>query len=386
VPIVADIADLAPAEFLMMLATTSKTGKLSAVCKGQKILLVLQEGAIVYAASPMVRERLGSLLVNRGLVTEEKLYEALERQRNDSTRPLLGSVLIQMGAVSADDMREVLKVQFERVIREMLSWESGVMIFDSLEIPDIGAIPVDPADVLVGLGADTESLLVESLSRLQGDSIATEQEAPPVAPVQQSAEQQPAAEKPTTPEVQNVVRSLLEEMDGLSLALTAEMTLSLLGAAGEIAERALLLSVSPLDLSGIGGFGSGRDGAQLNGRSLRIPRDRRSLFTQVIEDGATYRGPLEDRDGNQELIEELGGVPSGEVIAVPLVVRDQVLAVLYADGGPGGSEVGSAQHIEGTMEYLATTLEGKRESPSGPGWKFKVKRNAEQSESSAEPA
>jgi hypothetical protein len=382
-PIVADIDDLAPAEFLLMLSLTEKTGKLSAVSEGKKTLLVFQMGAIVYAASPVVRERFGSLLVTRGMVTEEILYEALERQRSDPTRPLLGSVLMEMNAVSPDDLREVLQLQFERVIREMLSWQGGVMIFDSMEIPDMGAMPVDPTEVLMALGVDTNNLLVESLSQIQANRPQREPRTPQevLESSDSDAEQQVSAGVPEA-DKQGVVRSLLEEMDGLSVALTAEMTLSVLGAAGDVAERALLLSVSPLHLSGIGGFGPGRDGTQLTGRDLRIARDRRSIFTEVLSNRSTYRGPLDDGDGNGQLIEELGGPPRGEVLAVPLIVKDEVVALLYADGGPGGSELGSAEAIEGTMGLLASTLEGKRDPAAGPEWKFSAKRDREPQEAS----
>jgi len=388
VPIVADIDDLAPAEFLLMLSLTEKTGKLSAVSEGNKTLLVIQEGSIVYAASPVVRERLGSLLVSRGLVTEDTLYEALEQQRSDPNRPLLGSVLIQMDAIEPEDLREVIQTQFEDVIREMLTWHGGVMIFENLDIPDLGAMPVDPADVLVGLGVDTDNLLVESLAQLQANRPEPEAIEPPLV-LEKTAAPTPGttaepADEPLEPVAGSpgakgleVVRSLLGEMDGLSVALTAEMTLSVLGAAAEVAERALLFSVSPLYLSGIGGFGAGRDGTQLTGRKLQVVRDRRSVFTDVIDGRTTYRGSLQDVDGNRQLIEELGGIPDGDVIAVPLTVGDGVVAVLYADGGPGGAEVGPAETVEGTMRHVADTLDGRRESPK-PGWKFKVGRDRQQ--------
>jgi hypothetical protein len=379
VPIVADIDDLAPAEFLLMLSLTNKTGKLSAVSEGNKTLLVLREGSIVYAASPTMRERVGSLLVNRGLVAEETLYKALERQRSDPNRPLLGSVLIEMKALSAEDLRDVLRSQFECAIRDMLTWQGGVMIFDSMEVPDLGALPVDPADVLVGIGVDTDSLLVEGMAELianRSDRVA--EEAAVVEGPREEADVSPAppAEQPAAGQP-GVMRSLLEEMDGLSVALTAEMTLSILGAAAEVAERALLFSVSPFALNGIGGFGAGHDGAQLSGRQLRVPRDRRSVFTDVVGLRNSYRGTLDEADGNRPLVDELGAPPGGDVMVVPLSVNDEVVAVLYADGGPDNAGLGPTETVEGTMGHVAATLDGRRKA-STPEWKFKVGRDREQ--------
>jgi hypothetical protein len=128
VPIVADIKDLAPAEFLMALSMTSKTGKLSSVWEGHKTLLVLREGSIVYAASPTVRERLGSMLVNRGLVSEEQLLAALQLQESEKEAGLLGSILVDMGAVSREQLTEVVQGQFESVLSELLSWDPSTSI------------------------------------------------------------------------------------------------------------------------------------------------------------------------------------------------------------------------------------------------------------------
>jgi hypothetical protein len=65
---------------------------------------------------------------------------------------------------------------------------------------------------------------------------------------------------------------------------------------------------------------------------------------------------------------------------VPLIVKDEVVAVLYADGGPRGSELGSAEPIEGTMADIATILESNRDPAAGPKWKFSSKRDREPQE------
>jgi len=356
VPIVADIKDLAPAEFLMTLSMTSKTGKLSSVWEGHKTLLVLRNGAIVYAASPTVRERLGSMLVNRGLVSEEQLFEALQLQESEEKAGLLGSILVDMGAVSKEQLTEVVQDQFESVLSELLSWDGGVMIFEPVDIPDLGSIHIDPAEVLSGVGVAVDRMLAASL--VQRDDPSVEDPS-----AESDSDQEWAAVKPTDVERAGtdngdraVVRSLMEGLENRSVSLTAEMTLAILGAAGEAAERGILFLVYPRYLSAIGGFGTFSDGGQISGRSLRISRAHRSMFTNLLEDGASYRGPIEENEGNGDLLEQFGGTPPEEAVAVALKVGGRVVAVLYCDGGGTSKPIGPIGPIESTMAEVAMAI------------------------------
>jgi len=166
VPIIADIEDLTPAEFLLVLSLGSKSGRLTATRGGQKIMIVLRNGSIVHAASPAVRERLGSILVNRGALSEHDLQRALDRQGQQLEPKVLGTVLAEMGLVSNVAVHQAVFSQFEAVIRQLLAWKQGEMSFQPSEVADLGATPIDPAEVLVVIGYDSGSPLVKGLVRL----------------------------------------------------------------------------------------------------------------------------------------------------------------------------------------------------------------------------
>jgi hypothetical protein len=356
VPIVADIKDLAPAELLMTLSMTSKTGKLSSVWEGHKTLLVLREGAIVYAASPTVRERLGSMLVNRGLVSEEQLLEALRLQEDEQSAGLLGSILVDMGAVTQEQLTEVVQDQFEAVLSELLSWDGGVMIFEPVDIPDLGSIHIDAAEVLSGVGVAVDGMLAASLMERDAEEV---EEASPDTDfrAEEASGKTTEVKRPGTNNGDRaVVRSLMEGLENRSVSLTAEMTLAILGSAGEAAERAILFLVYPRYLSAVGGFGSFGNGGQISGRSLRISRAHRSMFTDLLEDGSSYRGPIEETEGNLDLLEQFDGEPPDEAVAVPLTVDDRVVAVLYCDGGSESKPMGSIGPIESTMAEVAMAV------------------------------
>jgi len=63
----------------------------------------------VMEAAPSPWRRLGRLLVEDGLITEDQLDRALENQVR--TRRLLGDILIELGYVSADDVGRALASQ-----------------------------------------------------------------------------------------------------------------------------------------------------------------------------------------------------------------------------------------------------------------------------------
>jgi len=366
-PIVVDVEDLTAAEFLLMLSLTSKTGKLSAVRSGHKILLGLKDGSIVYAAQPAVRERLGSVLINRGLISEDDLYRALEIQREDNRSRLLGTILVDMGAISSKGLREVIRSQFESVVRELMSWDGGVMVFNRVDMADLDAIRIDPSEVILGTGIETDALAVENLARLEAIPRDPDPVPPAVSP-QVTREAKAADMESVAAALAEIsasvadgggasVASMLAEGDSLSVSLTAEMTLAILGAASEAASRGLLLLVYPDLLSGIGGFGDNGEGGQITGQGVRIPRHLPSVLLSVVEQGEVFRGPLTQLGGDLHLMSDLGDAPSGDVVAVPLIVHGAVIAVLYADSGAHGNDVGPTTTLEGVVAEVGRTLE-----------------------------
>jgi len=165
VAIIADIRDLDPAELLLVVSMTRKTGRLSATSDDQKILLAFRKGSIVHATSPAVRERLGSILVDRGVISEDNLLRALERQGQQLEPKLLGTVLVEMGLASPAAIQQAVLFQYEAVIRQLLAWDRGDMTFQVADVADLGAVPVDPAEVLVCIGQQGRSPMVKTLVR-----------------------------------------------------------------------------------------------------------------------------------------------------------------------------------------------------------------------------
>jgi hypothetical protein len=151
--------------------------------------------------------------------------------------------------------------------------------------------------------------------------------------------------------------SLMKEGADLSISLTAEMTLAILGAASEVAGRAVLLLVYPGYLSGIGGFGETSEGGQVNSQEIRVPRHLPSVFNTVADTAQVMRGPLDSADGNAHFLDELGGRSDGDAVVIPLTVSNTVVAVLYADGGLDGGKLDATSILEGVVAGIGRSLE-----------------------------
>ncbi len=363
VAIIADIEDLAATEFLLMLSLNRKSGRLSGVRGNERVMVALDQGAIVYAASTAVRERVGNILVSRRLITEEQLQEALAEQQRQPAGVYLGNILVRMGAVSQEQLTGVVQSQFQRVLRELLSWSSGVLTFNRMDLPDLGAVHVDPREILVEMGFETEQLVLGSLSALEDArrDLSARGGAPAAPPIR-------PAPPPSRPDAGGrheggeTLRSLMEEMQALSFSLDAEMTLAILSRAAEVVERAVLLLVFPDFLSGAGGFGvaCGGESAEVVVRKLTIPRSADSVFQRVIDQRRPFRGPLPSSVANQHLLERLGGVEPPEAVAVPMVSSGRVVAILYGDNGAAGPPIPSTAALEAQMAATGRSIEAGR--------------------------
>ncbi len=346
--IVADFYDLSPAEFLLMLSLNRKTGKLTAVNEASKVLIAFREGSIVYAASTSVRERLGSILVGRNLVSEETIHRALEIHKSENNARHLGNILVEMGAIAQHEIDKVVGEQFQRVVSDLLSWNEGMITFSRIEIPDLGAVHVNPQEMLTDMGFETEQLVLGSMSELE-DSQKSEAE----------NDQTRAIEPPLSDDARNLMKSMMDEMQSLAFSLTAEVTLEILGGAAEVVERAILLIVAPESISGSGGFGVDVEGLSTDVivRNCVIPRVSDSIFARVIETRRTYFGPLEYNATHGLFIDQLGGSMPEMVIAVPLVYQGQVAAILYGDNAPVNTPITSPDRLDALMNHIGTALE-----------------------------
>ena len=186
-PLQGDLATLPARDLLEMLVRTRASGRLS-VSRGMAARRFhLRDGHVLRASSSEEQTLIGRLLVERGLIDEAQLQQALASRKG--ARTPLGKTLADTGLVSAAELSGVLAEKVERLLIDTMSWRDGQFYFDEeaaarpaavtatvdlaglLERPnarwpklgDREAVPVADADVLEVRALEVRALEVRAL-------------------------------------------------------------------------------------------------------------------------------------------------------------------------------------------------------------------------------
>ncbi len=138
-------------DVLQLLGTAGKTGALSIRRGLEEKRIYFDKGRPVFASSSDYREKLGSVLLKEGCISEPDLETA--RITQEETGKRLGLVLLEMGLVGRDDLVVGLKTQAQMVTISLFQWWGGE--FEFIEQP----LPF-PDEVMVGFNLN--SMIMEA--------------------------------------------------------------------------------------------------------------------------------------------------------------------------------------------------------------------------------
>src|SRR5262245_8007904 len=133
-----------------------------------------------------------------------------------------------------------------------------------------------------------------------------------------------AAPAPAGPGLDRVRHSLGEVEKGTSLS---EILTTLVNEVAQYTERAAMFIVK--GPNAIGWYGRGFDQPEVV-KQLTIPLNSDTVFRIVHNAHHALRGHVSHSPGTSQALARLGGNPQG-VLAVPLVLRDKLAAILYCD-------------------------------------------------------
>jgi len=342
-------------DLLQMVSSTGKSGKLRLTRRDAEGVIVFREGKIIYAATSSVRQTLGGALMAEGLIPEEELTRALEKQHSSRREKRLGNILVERGAITHDDLDRVIREQFWRVIAELIRWPSGFFKFDLMKLPDRGEVAVDAQEFLHEEGVGTEHVLLDIVTKL--DELEKEQSEARAA---EEAESPPVDEQVSEPEEERGRPSLKGIMAEIrSPRFTGEFTHKILSYAEGLMRRGALFLVRQRVFSSVGHFGF--DQAAASGtdaqHEITVPLDEPSVLTVAMERNETIRGPLEETPAELKLLEELGGGPPGEAVAIPLMVNGRAVLVFYADNFPGNAAIQGVNDLEVLILQIGLAME-----------------------------
>lgn len=112
-------------------------------------VLYLRNGYPIFARSNLVRECLGTLLVQIGRISKAEKEESL--CRSQASGRLQGTVLIEMGLLSPQDLHQALQDQAREKILEVFAWPEGNWRFLPAKDfrKEITAIDLSPASLML---------------------------------------------------------------------------------------------------------------------------------------------------------------------------------------------------------------------------------------------
>lgn len=329
---------------VQMLSASGASGRLTLVRPDRHALVLLRAGRIAYVAVGPGGETLAGLLQRGGLVTEEELIGALERQNEAAERKKIGDVLVEMNLISREALREVVLQHTQRLLAELLAWKDGFFRFEPDSEDPTTAVDYELGDFAVPEDLAPQELLMRAVTTLgHGDPTA-------LPPLPEPPSPPPAA--PLSPPPPSPTSSFAPDYTG-------EVVLSLLRFAAQILNRAVVFLIERGVARGVGEFGlqtPGRSPAEVV-REMELPLREPSVIRLAVEHRRIYHGPLEPTRWNLHLIEELGGAEPREAVAIPLIVADEVLLVLYGDNAHEGKPIGPLDALEATAARSARILE-----------------------------
>jgi hypothetical protein len=149
------LRDFSIADIFQLIGLQRKNGVLTLKREGEVVTVSFSEGAVVAAdtLNRPLEDRLGTVLVKSGKLTEARLQEALAVQKKTLQR--LGYIVVQKRFVEPLDLREALNTQITQIVFRLFRWKSGDYHFSQESEVDYDRENFDPipADNILMEGA-----------------------------------------------------------------------------------------------------------------------------------------------------------------------------------------------------------------------------------------
>lgn len=147
------LKDFSLADIFQLIGIQKKTGILTLKNQKDVVTVSFVDGNVVSADALQRRleDRIGTVLVKSGRITEAQLQEALRIQKNTLKR--MGNILVENRFIDPDILREALQIQIGQMIYRLFRWRDGEYDFTQEERIDYDKDNVTPMSA--------ESILME---------------------------------------------------------------------------------------------------------------------------------------------------------------------------------------------------------------------------------
>jgi hypothetical protein len=113
------------ADIFQLIGIQRKTGILTLKKKEESVQVHFENGMVVNAesSSKKLEDRLGTVLVKSGKITQEQLKKALELQQQ--TMQKMGHILVGQEMLKSEDLQEALQTQVTQTVYRLFRWKDG---------------------------------------------------------------------------------------------------------------------------------------------------------------------------------------------------------------------------------------------------------------------
>jgi uncharacterized protein DUF4388 len=146
------LKDFSLADIFQLIGLQKKTGVLTLKGRGEVVTVSFLDGTVVAADSlpRRMEDRLGTVLVKSGQITEVQLQHALKIQKQTLKR--LGTVLLEQKYLGQEALREALRIQVSQAIYRLFRWRDGEYQFSQdqkLDYDRDNVVPLTAESVLM---------------------------------------------------------------------------------------------------------------------------------------------------------------------------------------------------------------------------------------------
>jgi Lar family restriction alleviation protein len=137
---------------LQILSSESKTGVLLFAQGQARRAICFKEGKIV-AATGKEGQRLGQILYNKGLISQEQLQEALSKAKEAGKR--LGEILLDLDYISETNLKELVRYQILEALLDISLWTEADFAYREcpVEFDDRGIHDINTMGIILQAAA-----------------------------------------------------------------------------------------------------------------------------------------------------------------------------------------------------------------------------------------
>src|SRR5690242_19831908 len=119
------LRDFSLADIFQLIGLQRKTGVLTLRGKDDTVTVTFLDGKVVGADSlnRRLENRLGTVLMRTGYLTQDQLNRALEIQKETLQR--LGFILTHYGIISQESLRDAIQLQLMQIVYRLFRWKDG---------------------------------------------------------------------------------------------------------------------------------------------------------------------------------------------------------------------------------------------------------------------